>query len=98
MANPFLVFEDIKTRYNEEPIVVDWDGDGDGDLDVILRKVDGLSLFELKSGRHFVEVEPNPFHGIPGGYCRPAVVDWDGDGRLDLIVGAEDEAAIVCSR
>ena len=87
-----------KTRYNEEPIVVDWDGDGDGDLDVILRKVDGLSLFELKSGRHFVEVEPNPFHGIPGGYCRPAVVDWDGDGRLDLIVGAEDEAAIVCSR
>ena len=25
--------------------------------------------------------------------CRPAVVDWDGDGGLDLIVGAEDEAA-----
>ena len=91
MANPFLVFKDIKTIYKEEPIVVDWDGDGD--LDVILRKVDGLSLFEFKSGRHFVEVEPNPFHGIPGGYCRPAVVDWDGDGRLDLIVGAEDAAA-----
>ena len=29
MANPFLVFEDIKIHYNEEPIVVDWDGDGD---------------------------------------------------------------------
>ena len=25
--------------------------------------------------------------------CRPAVVDWDGDGGLDLIVGAEDEPA-----
>eukprot|EP00435_Cladocopium_sp_Y103_P021450 s1407_g5.t1 len=88
VANPFLVFEDIKISYTDEPIVVDWDGDGD--LDVILRKRDGLSLFEFKSGRHFVEIEPNPFHGIPGGYCRPAVVDWDGDGQLDLIVGAED--------
>ena len=91
MANPFLVFEDIKTSFAEEPIVVDWDGDGD--LDVILSKSDGLSLLEFKSGRHFLEVEPNPFHGIPKGDCRPAVVDWDGDGRLDLIVGAEDEAA-----
>jgi len=90
-----LVFEDIKTFFTEEPIVVDWDHDGD--LDVILRKVDGLSLFEFKSGRHFVEVEPNPFHGIPGGYGRPAIVDWNGDGLLDLIIGAKDEAARVCS-
>ena len=96
MANPFLAFEDIKISYTDEPIVVDWDGDGD--LDVILRKRNGLSLFEFKSGRHFVENEPNPFHGIPGGYCRPAVVDWDGDGRLDLIVGAEDQLAKECSR
>ena len=95
-ANPFLAFEDIETSQSEEPIVVDWDGDGD--LDMILRKRDRLSLFAFNSGRNFVEVEPNPFHGIPGGQCRPAVVDWDGDGRLDLIVGAEDEAAIVCSR
>eukprot|EP00435_Cladocopium_sp_Y103_P036649 s2559_g9.t1 len=91
VANPFLAFEDIKTNLWEEPIVVDWDRDGD--LDVILRKEDGLSLFEFKSGGHFVEIEPNPFHGIPGGTCRPAVVDWDGDGQLDLIVGAKDEAA-----
>ena len=65
---------------------------------ILKKQVDGLSLFEFKPGRHFVEVKPNPFHGIPGGYCRPAVGDWNGDGRLDLIVGAEDEAAIVCSR
>ena len=71
---------------------MDWDGDED--LDVILKKQDGLSLFEFKAGRHdFVEVIPNPFHGIPGGLCRPAVVDWDDDGHLDLIVGAKDEAA-----
>ena len=92
VANPFLVFESIKTGIDEEAIVVDWDGDGD--LDVILKKPDGLSLLEFKSERHdFVEVIPNPLHGIPGGYCRPAVVDWDGDGHLDLIVGAKDRAA-----
>ena len=90
-TNPFLVFEDIKTSYVEEPIVVDWDGDGD--LDVILRKRDGFSLFEFKSGKHLVEVKPNPFHGIPVGDCRPAIVDWNGDDRLDLIVGVEDQAA-----
>eukprot|EP00435_Cladocopium_sp_Y103_P021051 s3485_g5.t1 len=73
-ANPFLAFEDIKTRVTDEPL--------EG----------GFSLFEFKSGRHFVEVEPNPFHGIPSGDCRPEVVDWDGDGLLDLIVGIEDEA------
>ena len=95
MANPFLVFEDIKTFWGEEPIVVDWDHDGD--LDVILKKSDGLSLFEFKSGRRFVEVEPNPFHGIPVGYGRPAIVDWNGDGFLDLIIGAKDEAARECS-
>ena len=95
-TNPFLPFEDIRLSYTDEPIVVDWDGDGD--LDVILRSSskdrDELSLLELKAGKHFVEMEPNPFKGIPGnavhGNCRPAVVDWDGDGLLDLIVGAED--------
>ena len=95
MANPFLVFEDIKTSFAEEPIVVDWDHDGD--LDVILRKSDELLLFEFKSGRHFVEVEPNPFHGIPASRCRPAIVDWNGDGLLDLIIGAEDKAAKECA-
>ena len=89
------MFEDIKTSYVEEPIVVDWDHDGD--LDVILRKLHELLLFEFKSGRHFVEVEPNPFHGIPASHCRPAIVDWNGDGLLDLIIGAEDKAAKECA-
>ena len=65
VSNPFLAFEDIKTSVFDEPIVVDWDHDGD--LDVILRKQNGLSLFEFKSGRRFVEIEPNPFHGISAG-------------------------------
>ena len=96
--NPFLAFADIKTSRKDDAIVVDWDSDGD--LDVILRTTTELLLFESKPGGKFVRVEPNPFKGSPGnpfsssliGDCMPAVVDWDRDGELDLIIGAKDRS------
>ena len=96
--NPFLAFGDIKTARKDDAIVVDWDSDGD--WDVILRTTTELLLFESKPGGKFVRVEPNPFKGIPSnpfssfqiGDCMPAVVDWDRDGKLDLIIGAKDRS------
>ena len=89
-TNPFLAFGDIKTSKTDDAIVADWDGDGD--WDVILRADKNILLFEFKPGQHFVQVEPNPFEKIPSWKCRPAVVDWNQDGKQDLIVGTKEAA------
>ena len=65
--------------------MVDWDKDGD--LDII--KIPGtgkMELYEQLDG-HFVKKEPSPFKDVftfPS--CAPAVVDWNGDGHLDMLV------------
>ena len=37
--------------------------------------------------RHHWGGSQGPLDGFQGGYSNPVLVDWDGDGRLDLIVG-----------
>ena len=44
VANPFLVFEDIKTYFFQEPIVVDWDGDGN--MDLVITGTDKVQFFQ----------------------------------------------------
>ena len=80
--------------------VVDWDQDGK--LDLIVGDSDGfVSFFRNRTGGRAPLFDPGvrlTAGGAPikvwgerpersaAGYARPAVVDWDGDGRLDLIV------------
>ncbi len=71
--------------------IVDWDGDGRRDLLVNSKNVgfyrnagvqDGKAIFEAKGalgGRR-----------LAGHTTSPTTVDWDGDGRRELLVGAED--------
>jgi len=80
--------------------VVDWDSDGK--LDLIVGDSDGFVSFfrnrtggraplfdagvRLTAGGAPIKVWGERLERSAAGYARPAVVDWDGDGKLDLLV------------
>ena len=82
--------ENICTR----PFAVDWNGDGHLDLVVgnfagtfYLFKGQGKGKFspkpeEIKAGNEALKIE--------GNHSDPFVVDWDGDGDLDLLSGSSE--------
>ncbi len=82
--------ENICTR----PFAVDWDGDGHLDLVVgnfagtfYLFKGQGKGKFlpqpeEIKAHQQLLKIE--------GNHSDPFVVDWDGDGDLDLLSGSSE--------
>ncbi len=70
--------------------LVDWDGDGDYDL-----ITDGLNarLFENITDNnhpHFVDRGDLVEERMVNHNTGPYVVDWDNDGKYDLLIGAED--------
>jgi hypothetical protein len=77
---------------------VDWDGDGR--LDLLLGNVLGEVYFLPNEGgktptfgaARRVEAAGQPLK--VSGDAAPVAADWDGDGRLDLIVGAEDGSVV----
>lgn len=85
---------------NASPVAADWDGDGLPDLIVgandgsvvWFRNVGTRKQPRLEAARELVPESPGRFGenlrpGEWGRRSRPAVVDWNGTGRLDLIVG-----------
>lgn len=79
--------EDTCTR----PFAVDWSGDGY--LDLVVGNFDGtFYLFEGQGkGKFLPESEQITAHGRPLTiyyHSDPFVVDWDGDGDLDLLSGS----------
>jgi hypothetical protein len=89
---------------DEEPVnagpaaacyLVDWDGDGD--LDIVVGNISGEVFLFINEGTRgepaYGRKQPLAAAGrhINVGHdAGPIVVDWDGDGRQDLIVGGGD--------
>jgi hypothetical protein len=70
----------------------DWDGDGD--LDLIINSTSANVL--INTGRRedgqwwFEDTGPVSDHILAGHSTSPTVCDWNEDGVLDLLIGAED--------
>jgi hypothetical protein len=82
--------ENICTR----PFAIDWDGDGH--LDLVVGNFAGT--FHLFKGQGKGKFAPEPEEikadgqslKIDGSHSDPFVVDWDGDGDLDLMSGSSE--------
>lgn len=92
--------KDLKVEGDSGPGIADWDQDGTPDL--LVGAGDGAVLFFRNTGKkdapvyaEGVELLPKSkfgYEGVekpesPGSRTKVHVTDWDGDGRVDLLVG-----------
>lgn len=73
-------------------VMTDWDGDGD--FDILVNTSLNVNFLENmgQEGDKFIFKDRGPMGGrdIGGHSTSPTVVDWNNDGKLELLIGAED--------
>ncbi|MCA9133435.1 MAG: VCBS repeat-containing protein [Planctomycetales bacterium] len=71
--------------------IVDWDGDGRRDILINSSNVNWLrNVSDDGTSWLFEDQGPLAERILAGHTTSPTTVDWDGDGRRELLVGAED--------
>lgn len=87
---------DALTQWRTTPFAVDFDADKK--LDLVLLDQEGYLTLRRGGGkaeRVFIDEQNRPIHLNPGscgrsGRVKLSVVDWDGDGRLDVLTNSEN--------
>jgi FG-GAP-like repeat len=86
--------DDLTRNICTRPTAVDWNGDGK--LDLVVGNFAGTFFLFVGEGGGKFRPEPQPVRAgefplaVPGHHGDPFVVDWDGDGDLDLLSGSSE--------
>jgi FG-GAP-like repeat len=91
--------KDAYASFASWPALVDWEGDGDLDIlvgtvtgEIFLRRDEGTRTQPLYAGdNEWVQAGGRGLQ-VPSGHASPAIADWDGDGRWDILSGAANGA------
>jgi hypothetical protein len=71
--------------------LADWDHDGDLDILIDSKNIDFYENLGTENGKtRFVNRGNVAENRLAGHDTSPTTVDWDKDGKLDLVIGAED--------